>query len=423
MVPFSHRTPRVVAVLFAGVAFASAAHAAPTWPDFGAPPAVTADGANDAAIIVAVEDYLFVPSVEGARRNAVDWYRYLTEARRVPVDRVHLVKDKEASREGILERVERATKAVGPGGTLWFVFVGHGAPAKDGNEGVLVGVDAQQNAVSLEARSVRQSELRKMFAIGKQANVVEVLDACFSGRAPTGNSLAPGLQPLVAVRTTAAANVTSLTAGTHEQFAGPLPNGKRPAFSYLVLGALRGWGDANKDGKVTAQEAVDYANRMLTVTLSGRAQTPQVTGSNANLVLSQSGRETGPDVAALLSVDGDGRVSTPTVDRDAAPSKPFFTQKTWGWTSVGAGALSLGAAAFFAARASTEGGDYKAEPLANAALYDEAKASTLNANVALYTGIGLAGLGTWLLVTAPAESTGRAHVVVGPGTLGVKGTF
>jgi hypothetical protein len=407
-------------------ALASPVHAAPSWPEVGAPPAVVAEGANDAAVIVALEEYLFVPPVEGARRNAIDWYRYMTEARRVPVDRVHLVKDKDASREGILERVDRAAKQVGAGGTLWFVFVGHGAPAKDGSEGLLVGVDAQQNAVSLEARSVRQSELRKAFAAGKQANVVEVLDACFSGRAPGGGSLAPGLQPLVAVRTVPAASVTSLSAGTHEQFAGPLPNGKRPAFSYLVLGALRGWGDANRDGRVTAQEAVDYANRTLAVTLSGRAQTPQIAGANTGLTLSQGAREAGPDIAAFLTVDGDGRVSTPPnapARAEEAPGKPLVATRTWGWVALGTGAAALGAAGFFAAQASSQGSDYRADPLANRSLYDDAKASTTSANVALYTGVGLAGLGAWLLSTAPSEPVARAQLLVGPGSLGVKGSF
>jgi hypothetical protein len=48
-------------------------------------------------------------------------------------------------------RKEGAAAAVEPGGTLWFVFIGHGAPVKiaDGNEGVLIGADTQQDADSL----------------------------------------------------------------------------------------------------------------------------------------------------------------------------------------------------------------------------------------------------------------------------------
>lgn len=47
---------------------------------------------------------------------------------------------------------------VEPGGTLWFVFVGHGAPSKDAKDGVLIGVDAQQRADSLYARQQEVAE-------------------------------------------------------------------------------------------------------------------------------------------------------------------------------------------------------------------------------------------------------------------------
>jgi hypothetical protein len=56
---------------------------------------------------------------------------------------------------------------------------------------MLVGVDAQQTAVSLEARSVRLQELEA--ALGdRAAEVVLVQDACFSGKG-SGGDLAPGL--------------------------------------------------------------------------------------------------------------------------------------------------------------------------------------------------------------------------------------
>ena len=51
-------------------------------------------------------------------------------------------------------------------------------------------------------------------------------------------------------------NVTVLTAATADQVAGPLPGAARPAFSYLVLGGLRGWADSDHNGRVTAGETV-----------------------------------------------------------------------------------------------------------------------------------------------------------------------
>jgi hypothetical protein len=126
-----------------------------------------------------------------------------------------------------------------------------------------------------------------------------ILDACFSGRTANGQPLAAGLQPLILVKQAAAPSITVLTAGRSDQFAGPLPGINRPAFSYLVLGALRGWGDANGDGVVTAQEAIDYATKALTVVPIGRVQTPELVG--ASTPLSRNATETGPSLSAIVS--------------------------------------------------------------------------------------------------------------------------
>jgi uncharacterized caspase-like protein len=109
------------------------------------------------------------------------------------VGNVALLRDAEGTRESLLEAAAAAASRVGRGGTLWFIYIGHGAPAADGKEGVLVGADAQRSASSLYARSVRQSELFDLFEQGKQARTVAVLDACFSGQVGGGDALVPGL--------------------------------------------------------------------------------------------------------------------------------------------------------------------------------------------------------------------------------------
>ena len=54
----------------------AAAHAA-DWPDLSRPPAgTTKDLAGDVALIVAVEDYAFLPGVPGALAKARDWEAY-----------------------------------------------------------------------------------------------------------------------------------------------------------------------------------------------------------------------------------------------------------------------------------------------------------------------------------------------------------
>jgi len=270
------------------------------WPELSALPPEQGGGEADAAVIVGIERYPFVAPVPGAARNAEDWHLYLTKTRGVPVGQVKLLRDSEASLEDIRDAAAWAAGVVKPGGTLWFVFIGHGAPHKDGQDGVLIGVDAQQRAESLYNRSLRRSELMTILGKGRQESAVVVLDACFSGRTAEGKELVKGLQPLIALAAAGAwPKAAVFTAARSDQFAGPLPGASRPAFSYLMLGALRGWADADKDGTVTSQEALAYTQSSLEALLKDRRQTPELLGALPG-GLSRGAREPGPDVGAIV---------------------------------------------------------------------------------------------------------------------------
>ena len=101
--------------------------------------------------------------------------------------------------------------------------------------------------------------------------------------------------------------LTVVTAGTSKQFAGALPGTQRPAFSYLMLGALRGWGDGDNDGKATVSEAVYYARTTLGAVVTDLTQTPEVFGPSS-FVLAAGAKEKGPDLAAQLAAKPDGAV-------------------------------------------------------------------------------------------------------------------
>ncbi len=293
-----------------------------SWPDISKPPAGSkADGAKDAAAIIAVEDYTYAPDVPGARRNAQDWYSWLSKARGVPSTRIHMRLDHEGTDTQIREAAARAASQARQGGTLWFIWIGHGAPAKDGSDGLLVGADAQASAASIYDRSVARAEVAEILGVGAQQRTVMVLDACFSGKTNSGQALAEGLQPLVPVSATVDSRVTLLSATQRDQFAGPLPGAARPAYSYLLLGALRGWGDEDGDRRVTAGEATRYAREVMLAVVTDRRQEPALQGPGADWALG-GGREAGPDLARFV-------VSAP-----AAGSSPS--------ESSGSGGLAIG---------------------------------------------------------------------------------
>jgi len=205
------------------------------------------------------------------------------------------------TKDSMLEAAAEVAALAKPGGTVWVVFIGHGAPAEDGQDGVLVGVDAQQTPKSLYSRSLRQQELLAALGKGRQARTVAIIDACFSGSTGSG-ALVAGLQPLLPVAAAAKldAKALVLSAGKGNEFAGPLPGAARPAFSYLLLGALRGWGDDDRDGKVTAAEAVGYARAAIGMVVKGRAQTPEVAFGDGKAVLAGGAREEGPELVAFV---------------------------------------------------------------------------------------------------------------------------
>lgn len=326
------RAPRVVAALLAAALFGvSAVARADTWPALTAAPHVEGDASKDAALIIGIDQYAFVPHVEGATSNARDWFTFVVNGQKMPISRAHLLQNNDGTREQILGMAKKVAGEVELGGRLWLVFIGHGAPSADGKDGMLVGVDAQQTANGLYARSVSQRELLDAVSGGAQASTVLVVDACFSGRTGSGAPLAPGLQPLVRVKESGPlkagkSDTLILSAGTSDQFAGPLPGANRPAFSYLVLGALRGWADKSGKGEISAQDAVDYAKLVMTVLPLGRTQTPELTAAKAKVLLSRGARERGPELSRIVTTQPPAPSESKAPKSSAAPVGPAIAR-------------------------------------------------------------------------------------------------
>ena len=251
---------------------------------------------KDTALIISIEDYAFVSDIPGANRNGQDWYRYFTESKGLPTENVRWLKDTNGSKEKIYTSALEIADKSSEEGNMWLVFIGHGAPSEDGSDGMLIGVDAQQDAQGLYGRSISQEKLLALLEQGKQKETIAIIDACFSGKSTSGE-LAPGLQPLIATADLETGTTTVLSAGRNDEFAGPLPGADRPAFSYLALGALQGWGDTDQNGELDAKEVQSYASKALQSTLLGRQQNPQVVGATGSTI--GEGTSKSPDFAQI----------------------------------------------------------------------------------------------------------------------------
>ena len=418
------RFTRLGRFLWCLVAALPGAAKADAYPDLSTPSAMAAQGGRESAVIVAIDKYFALPPIAGALENAVAWQRFFVEGRRIPANRVALLKNEQATREGILEAVEDATAKVPPDGTLWVVFVGHGAPGRDQKDGILVAVDAQQSVRGLYSRSVAQRELVERVSEGKQAKTVMVLDACFSGRGSSGEAIVEGLQPVIVQRERSTSErVAVLTAAAGDQFAGPLPGVARPAFSYILLGAMRGWGDADRNGTVTVGEAMGYARQQLAVLPIGRAQTPDAVGGIEGWELSSGVGEDPPELVRIARAELEAK-------RTRA-ERARFTQQTWAWTSVGAGAALLATGGYFAYAARTDGDAFKAQctptnecPDSAQPTYQEARRESGLSIASFATGIAFGALGGYLLWTLPgAPPAVPTALRVDPTGFSIRGEF
>jgi hypothetical protein len=300
-----------------------------SWPNLSeAPPPKGNPALRDAAVVIAIEDYSFVDDIPGARANAQDWVQFLTKSQGVPEQHIYLSWNFEATKENILTDIDKATKQVSPGGRLWFVFIGHGAPNRAGNDAWLVGADAQRTPDSLAQRGLSQAEVVAKLESVEGVTPIIVLDACFNGQTQSGDRLMEtGLQDLAFIDLRAGTKAIVLSASKKDEYAGPLPGLNRPAFSYLLLGAMRGWGDNNKDGSVTVSEAVGYSQRALGMLVKGRTQTPEIIGDQggAQLLAVSSGEE-GPDLTEMRIRGAGANETTIKGDTLAVPDAELLHQ-------------------------------------------------------------------------------------------------
>jgi hypothetical protein len=234
----------------------------------------------DAAVVVGIEDYFVLPEVPHARSDAAIVRDLLVYTVGVPSDRVRVL-DGQPAKEQIMQAVNDAAKLAGPDGTVWFYFAGHGAASPSSGERMLLGADVQADLAVFDARSLRVEDIRNA-ASSHGGKAVLWVDACYTGRGRSGVDLVPGKRFAVPTYATAAKpQVLEWTAAGAGEWSGPIDEVQHGAFTYLSVGALRGWADGQltgtRDGVVTVEEAKLYVEEGLR-TLQIVDQHPEMSG-------------------------------------------------------------------------------------------------------------------------------------------------
>ena len=311
------------------------------YPDLRATGGQSQRARRDAAVIVSIEDYVGMTDRPGAHAMAAAWYRYFRETRGLRAWRIRLLRDAEATPGAILRELDTARWWVDHRSVVWLIVIGHISGEPD-SYGALWLPYGDGTAATAATHTVEIPALLEHLDRGHHPRAVAVFDGCMPpGLLPAGTAT-PGLpQPpvrkpegLIPTYQTAAAldlaamlrqtaeqakrdldrgrnmpaDLALLSAGHAEGCVARLPGTDFPALSYLVLGGLRGWADADLDGEVTAIETITGVHTMLHTAAPGSAARPSL--FSADMIVARGGRERQPrlDVAFTPSADGVNRV-------------------------------------------------------------------------------------------------------------------
>ncbi len=215
---------------------------------------------SDAAVVIGVEDYPFLGEtfhVPYASRDADSFEQFLVYTRGVPAKQIHRLPGK-STKEEIEAAFEKAASEASD--TLWFYFAGHGAAHPKTRDQQLLPADTPKDARFQTPRMIALSNLQAIADRASAKQSIFVIDACAE---ETGDRFAA---PVALAVQPASRNVLWMAA-KFGQRSGVLEPVKHGAFTYALVGALRGWADGElsgkKDGQVTLEEAHQYVIRSL----------------------------------------------------------------------------------------------------------------------------------------------------------------
>jgi uncharacterized caspase-like protein len=217
--------------------------------------------------------------LEFAERDAWDLASALleTQTNLYAAVKPQVLRDGEATKAGILRALHtmRSGMAAGTGSDLAVVhFSGHGALIDCKLYLLPYDVDAR-DPVGTKATALAIEELRgELVQLGRLGRVLVLLDACRSGAA-TADGTGVTVDATLLRTALAGANVTVLTSSAGTEPSHEDPRWGNGALTEVLLEALGGAADTNRDGLISVVELADYLTTHVPRLTEGR-QTPGI---------------------------------------------------------------------------------------------------------------------------------------------------
>jgi uncharacterized caspase-like protein len=243
---------------------------------------------NAIALIIGIGNYENIIDAAYADKDALMFRDYAAEKLGIPESRIKTLINEDAEIGevllGIRKWIRRSAK---PDKTDVYIFyAGHGIATANG-EAYILPYDGRPEVDLLDRTALLQKELFAEIDKAKPRNVTIFLDACYTGKARTGEVLmADANYRPIAIRPIddgMPENFTLITASSGDEFSGPLEEAKHGLFSYFLMKGMEGDADSNQDNRITAGELHQFVKENV-LRQSADKQTPELQG-NADRVL------------------------------------------------------------------------------------------------------------------------------------------
>jgi len=232
---------------------------------------------NSYALIIGIDKYENVRSLDYAVKDAEDIQSMLVDKFHFQQDNIVLLKDEEATKTSILQEFSNITKKAEANDRVLIFFAGHGETEDlpDGGEmGYLLPVDG--NNTDLYISSIKMDEIQTISLRSEAKHILYLIDACYGGIATVGaRSLDTESTPNYLNKITQYKSRQIISAGGRGEEVIEKSEWGHSAFTKNILSGLRdSKADADSDGIITAQELGIYLKKKVTID-SDNQQTPK----------------------------------------------------------------------------------------------------------------------------------------------------
>ena len=234
------------------------------------------------ALIIGIAKYKNTENSAYADKDALVFRDYATEKLGIPGNQIKtLINEKADIGEVLLSIRKWIRRSTKPNKTDVYVFyAGHGIATAAG-EAYILPYDGRPEVDLLDRTALLQKELFAEIEKANPRNVTIFLDACYTGKARTGEILmADANYRPIAIRPIDDGmpdKFTLITASSGDEFSGPLEEAKHGLFSYFLMKGMEGDADSNQDNKITSGELHEYVKENV-LRQSADKQTPELQG-------------------------------------------------------------------------------------------------------------------------------------------------